>query len=146
MQVRRYAICSVLITCFVIGAPLVSEYGAQLLAAEQSRELSDESEGICFWREDGVPIAFACDKTDTRTSDPLTRRLLGLPICWWSASAGDLQRISGVGARTAAGLARYRDVGGQPTIEQLDTIHRIGESIATKIAVAVTTDCRMKGL
>lgn len=145
MQIRRYAICSVLVTCFVIGVPFVSKYVSATLNEAAELESRDDTDGVCFSYEAEVLTAYACQTTDLETPDPLIRRLLGLPICWWSASADDLRRISGVGASTAAGLARYRDVGGRPTIEQLDSIHRIGESTATKISDAVTTECRMTG-
>jgi hypothetical protein len=95
----------------------------------------------CIVRERGEWRARSCERFEYRTGDTTIRRLMGLPTCWWTASADDFARISGVGPGTALGIAKYRDLGGQPTVEQLSTAYRLGESKASDIVAQVTTEC-----
>jgi hypothetical protein len=95
----------------------------------------------CIERKQLEWRARPCERFDTRTGDATIRRIMGLPTCWWTASADDFVRIAGVGNGTALALEKYRDLGGQPTVAQLSSVYRLGESKASGIVEQVTTDC-----
>lgn len=87
--------------------------------------------------------AIGCDHPLAEDS-ARTRRALGRTMCWWTATAGDLDgSLDGVGERTARALTALRDRGHAPTRESLSTIPRLG-SAARDAVLELDTRCGVR--